>query len=520
MAGWRLLLPSFNMVGVNDEDVFATDPENSDFDTRRRVNPEQPSLFPPQDLIVPDSLRAMKKGVSAIHALPTKEGYSQSLNNRRLFDACIVVAQIHCRQRDKTFLKRVLEERISPVFEVRISDLARIAKIPGKNYLRLYRELDTLYDVGMSWNITSEDKSVEWEMKAHFLSMIGYGQNKNRGVVRFAFDPEVLALVLEPKCWATMSLQVMGKLVTGPSYALYQNAFRYVGTHNKVTSPLPTETWIELLMGASRYVVLDKKGNKRVENFGDFKRRVLVPAIQRVNDVSALDYTLELKELRSGNRIAWLQFKFIPKKQESLGIPLTWHPDVLRSLESIGYSQREIEDLSQAYSSEEVADAIVRLKGAESSMRAKGRVITSKKAYFEGILRNIAQGAASADIDHEAIEAAARQQEAERAAEVRQQRLKEAFQEHQKERFVEWLFSIPDADRQAYLDLFKASSDFTPPVRVVMDKGLTPQNVSAVALLRVWLAKTYPALMDNVLCNPEDKSFDAWMAWRLERSGA
>lgn len=152
-------------------------------------------------------------------------------------------------------------------------------------------------------------------------------------------------------------------------------------------------------------------------------------------------------------------------------------------------------------------------------MRAKGRVITSKKAYFEGILRNIAQGAASADIDHEAIEAAARQQEAERAAEVRQ-RLKEAFQEHQKERFVEWLFSIPDADRQAYLDLFKASSDFTPPVRVVMDKALTPLNVSAVALLRVWLAKTYPALMDNVLCNPEDKSFDARMAWRLERSGA
>ena len=271
---------------------------------------EQPSLFPPtEDLIVPDTLRSMRKAVSAIHATPLKEEHSHTLNSRRLFDAIIVLAQIDCRGREAGLIERVRNERISPLFEVRITDLARLAGIPGKNYKRIYEELERLFSMTLAWNLVGEDSEVAWSMKAHFLSMLGYGQGVKRGLIRFALEPSVLAIVLEPSQWATLSFQTMRGLGTNAAYGLYQATWRYLGTANKVTAALPTSTWIRLLVGESRFVKM--VDGQEIVNYGDFKRRILSDAIDRVNEVTALRYKLELKEYRSGNRISRLQFKFI-----------------------------------------------------------------------------------------------------------------------------------------------------------------------------------------------------------------
>lgn len=518
MAIWFEFVPSIIMRDVADHDIIDIAPDDPDFEMRRR-EPEQPSLFPTEDLIVPETLRSMKKAVSAIHATPIRAEHSQSLNSRRLFDACILVAQIDCRGRERQLIERIRSDRISPMFEVRVTDLARLASIPGKNYERVYAELDRLYEMSLFWNIVGDDDQVEWEMKSHFLTALGHGKGLKRGLIRFAFDPAILEIVLEPSRWATLSLQAMADLKTAASYALYQNTWRYVGTHNKVTAALPTATWIELLIGKSRYVVEDSGGGKRVENYGDFKRRVLVDAISRVNGVQALGYTLELKELKSGTRVSKLQFKFVPKKQPPLGIPLTWPQDVVRVLESIGFQQKDIEDMSQAHSYEVVAEAILRLKAAEGRLRGTGKAITSKKAYFEGILRNIAGGAVGEDLDHDKIEAEVRQQELQREAEARQDRLKEAFANHQRERFNGWLFALPEDERAELVRSFKTSADASPIVRGLFDKDLSPGSMSALAVLRGWLSKSRPELAEQAFPNPEDRTFDAWMAWKLDSGG-
>ena len=503
------------MVDVN-KDSQAAIPPDLDFQMRRR-EPEQPSLFPTTDLIVPETLRNIKKSVSAIHTSPTNAEHS--LNTRRLFDACILVAQIDCRGREKQLVERIRTDRISPMFEVRVTEIARLANIPGKNYVRLYKDLDKLYDMSLRWNLIGDDAQVEWEMKSHLLSALGYGQEHKRGLIRFAFDPAILEIVLEPSRWATLSLNVMANLKTAASYALYQNAWRYIGTHAKVTAALPTETWIELLIGKSRYVVDDGEGGKRVENYGDFKRRVLIDAIERVNSAQALSHELELKELKSGNRVAKLQFRFKQKTQHSLGLPLTWTDDILKVLENLGFDQSEIKNLSEAHSYEEVAETILRLKTAENRLATTGKTITSKKAYFEGILRNIASGSSGSDLDHEKIAEEVRQQELLKAAEVRKERLKTAFENHQRECFSAWLFSLPTTERQELVGEFKSSPSATPPVRGFFDKELTANNVSALALLRIWIGKAHPEKMEQVFPNTEDKAFDDWMAWRIEQDG-
>lgn len=501
---------------MNDSNISAIDPEDDQGFEMRRREQEQPPLFPTEDLIIPDTLRNMRKAVAAIHAVPVKAEHSQTLNSRRLFDACILVAQIDCRKRDRQQVDRIRNERVSPMFETRITDLVRLAGIPGKNYERIYEELDRLYEMSLSWNVVGEDAEVQWAMKSHFLSTLGYGQANKRGLIRFAIDPSILDIVLEPSNWATLSLQAMEGLGTAASYALYQNAWRYVNTHAKVTAALPTYTWVELLMGHSRYVVDDPKLGKRVINYGDFKRRVLMDAIRRVNDIQALGYTLELKEFRSGTRVSKLQFKFVPKKQASLGLPLTWPDDVLKVLAAVGFSDKEIADMSQAHSVEVIAETIIRLKAAEQRLKIAGRPITSKKAYFNGILTNVASGAADDDINDAKVEAEAKAQEAQREAAARQERRKQEFSKHQADVFSEALFALSEEDRSTILQDFEGSPEGSKSRLLVEKKGWNASNTGALAVLRLWLSSERVPTYEQLLPNPKDRNFDAWLAWRLD----
>ena len=488
----------------------------ADFDMRSRDAAQVP-LFPTEDLIIPEALRNMRKAVSAIHATPIKAEHAQGLNNRRLLDACILIAQIDFRKRGTDALARVKSERLSPIFETRVTDLARLASIPGKNYQRIYEELDTLFEMILRWNIVGEDAETQWEMKSHFLSSLGYGRGHKRGLIRFSLDPSILEIVLEPSNWATLSLQAMQGLGTAASYALYQNAWRYVNTNAKVTAALPTATWIELLLGSSGYVEEDPKEGKRVVRYADFKRRHLVDALRRVNDIPALSYTLELKELKSGTRVSKLQFKFIPKRTQSLGIPLTWPSDVVAALESAGFSAKEIEDISQGRSFEEVADTLVRLKQAEDRMKSQGRQISSRKAYFNGILANVAAGKNLEELDHVKIEAEARAQEAQRAAAARQERLKEEFFRHCATRFAAELFAIAEGERKGILEDF-AASDEARKAAPYLSRGWTTRNTAALAMLKGWMQRERPELIEQLMPCPEDRSFESWLAWRADQA--
>lgn len=527
MAALLHALPSLTIHHVQEPAPDAIDAElagdvanvraiaESGFDMRLRDESQIP-LFPTDDLIIPDALRNMRKGVAAIHATPSRAEHAQSLNNRRLLDACILIAQIDFRKRGKEALARVKNERLAPVFETRITDLVRLAGIPGKNFQRVYDELDSLFEMTLRWNIVGEDAQTQWEMKSHFLSSLGYGKGVKRGLIRFSLDPEILQIVLEPSNWATLSLQVMRGLGTAASYALYQNAWRYVNTDKKVTAALPTATWIELLLGDSGYVEDDPELGKRVVRYADFKRRHLIDAIQRVNDIPALGYTLELKELKSGHRVSKLQFAFVPKRSMSLGIPMTWPGDVVNALESLGFTPAEIGDLSQARSFEEVAETLVKLKQAEDRMRAQGRHIASKKAYFNGILANVSAGKSIEDLDHAKIEAEARAQEAQRASAARQERLKEEFARHGSARFAEEFFGLSEDRREQILEAFSGADEarLTQPF---LSHGWTPKNAAALAILRGWMRRERPEMLDELLPLPEDRSFEAWLAWRLDQ---
>ena len=488
--------------------------DDPDFDMRQH-EPEQRNLFPTEDLIVPESLQKMRKAVAAIHAIPRNPEDSQNLTNRRVFDGLIIVAQIHCRQRGKEFIQRIRDERVSPLFEVRTSELGKLSGIPGKNYDRIIEEINRIYEMDFEFNVCAEDGETIWENRARLLSSLGVGKNHKRGHIRFAMDPEMLILLLEPNLWASFSLSVMHDLGTSAAYALFQQTYRYINTNQKLTAALPTKTWIELLVGKNRYVK-DIDG-KEVINYGEFKRRVLNDAIEKVNEVPALSYNIELKEHRQGNRVARLQFKFIPK-EPTLQLESTWPEDILTVLKSIGFLDKEITDISQAHSSASVADAICRLKEAEQRLKSEGKSISSRKPYFLGILRNIAAG--EDEIDPEKIEAEVRVEMAERAAEERKRKMHEAYDEHRRKRFSAWVASLSVEDRKQLIADYEASEDFNPVLGKSLKKILTEENRSGLSTLRVWMEKHRSETLAGVFNTPEYQSLEGWMMWKLSGDDA
>lgn len=489
-------------------------PIAANFSTKTRSQ-TQNNLFPTEDLIIPESVLQFKKAVSAIHSFPTKADRNHSLNTRRLFDACILIAQLDIRSRRDLTIEKIRNERISPIFETQISDLAQLAGIPGKNYQRIYEDLDVLYEMSLQWNIVGEDSQVIWKMKSHFLSSFGVGEGRKKGLVRFSMDPEILSIILEPTNWATLSMQVLRTLKSKAAYALYQNTFRYIGTAKKVTAQLPIETWINLIVGPSRYLKVDPDTGEQVVNYKEFKRFMLVPAIEQINAHPALSYTLKLHERRSGNRVSALQFSFEKKQQESLDLPVAWSDETIKILQGFGFTDAEISVMSQAHGHIEIIEALTRLPKAEQALKSKGIKLSSRKFYFEGILENV-HAEFLPEKDAQEISEQVTKKAEEEAVATRKEKIDAAFAEHQSTRFRESFFDLGPSLRDELAKLFEQSEEGQRlSTKPFIAKGWSRENKPLLAMFRSWAKTARPELEGLLLPYPQDQSVEAWRDWKI-----
>lgn len=486
---------------------------------QRMLASDKQQLLSDSEIVTPQALQKMRKAISAIHVVPLKAEHAQSLNNRRLFDACILVVQGECKKKGAAYIQRVIQDRISPLFDVHISDLARIANIAGKNYIRIYEELDLLYEMSFRWNVVGEDSSIEWEMKGHFFSSLGYGNGLKRGLVRFSLDPAILTMILEPAMWASLSISVMHELKTPASYALYQNAWRYVGTQSKVTALLTTEIWAELLTGRGGYVEEDSHDGKKLVRYADFKRRILNDAISRINEISELDYKLELREIKSANRVVKLQFKFVAKRIDEAedGAP-AWPIDLVKTLESLGYSESEIIQLSKMATYDEVVESLSRFRTAQGRMRATGAHVESKKAYLQGILSRMRDEEKVCAAERVRCESELRVKNEEKNAREHDDRLREEFAKYIFDTFIHNLFDGP-ADRLKGLILDFEQTDDARKAEMLLRKGWDRNNRPLMAIVRHWIGQYRQDLMDVLLPYPYQRSFDRWRVWQQSGGG-
>jgi len=523
---------------ATDPDLLAGDPdsaeagveqlqpdESTDFRITARPDEDpQSSLFAAEDLpkapapkygelFVPEGgIKQYKKGIAALHSMPVSG--SHSLNTRRVMDAIVALVQIHYRKMPKAQREMLRELEASPMFRVTKGELRKTAGIMSKKFSRVEDILDMLHEQRIHWNILGEDNEVQWNMRSRFLASWGEGLGQYAGQVCFSIDPRVQELILEPRLWVALNLDVQKQLGTETSYALYQNAWRYIGTDNKVTADFTVATWIELLMGQCRYVRTLENGGKHVVDYSEWKARYLKPAIEKVNSISALGHTLKLIEKRSGLKVKRLQFQFIPKRQEKLETPITWPDPVLESLKSLGFEEEELAEMAQGFSLDEVVESLSRFRQAEERKKKSQERIAAPKAFFHGILANVNTQATLDDEAMAAIEKKARTEEVERRAKEQSERATYDFNQHQTRRLIDNIASWPPERKAQLLQRFDQSPAGAK-VRVLVAKGWEKAGHGAWSILKTWLAQEHQEDFFELLPNPEDRTLEAWLLWRL-----
>lgn len=491
---------------------------NDEFKMEGLSTQEQSLLFTNDALVLPDSVRQYTKAVSAIHAVPDA---AMTASARRLMDACILVAQLYHRKLSAAVIEEMRDMRVSPMFEVRTNYLRKLGGIRERNVSALLESFKTLRKVGFRWNVIGEDSRVEFNMQSSFVTTYGTGEGKASGWVRFALEPAVLTLILEPRMFAAFSLQVMDDLRTESSYALYQATFRYVNSDQKVTPRLPVHTWIELIKGPSSYVDEDPAtGEKKVKNLHDFKRRDLIPAINRINEVDALNYSLELCERKSGPKIVAWWFKFIPKKQQvfRFDIPGSWPVEMKPLLLSLGFKEPELVDMAQGYSTEEISEALRRLELAEQRHQAKGSRIYSRRHFLTTILEGIGGQKVQEEKQAEEIETIARRKAEEDAAQTRQKNLQKRFADHQQMVLTASMLAMSHEQRGELVEGFKtfARANLNTIDQRMVEKDSELKGPPVQLLFRKWLEVHMEEMHQGLLPYPQDRDFQAWMMWQME----
>ena len=478
-------------------------------------------IFLSDELLLPDALNTYRKPVAAIHAIPMRRDMALKLSARKLMEALPLAVQLDLRSRGRVeseeLIRKIREDRATPLFEIRTKELCRLAGISFSNMERIHESLADLVGYQFIWNVLHEDGNVEYEAIAPFLIRRDKGVGSRSGYTRFAFEPEILLWFLEPKMWASFSWAVtssLGGRTSGPgqeaAFGLYQNIWRYIGTSAKITPALAVADWIDLAIGPSRFVQVEKDGSKRVVDYKDFKRRYLMPALTILNGHPALNHTVEVKEETSGRRVMRLRFKFIEKKQTSLDLPLGWPTRVISELEGIGFTQRDIANLSQLYPFEQVTEALKRLPLAEKRQAQKGARVYSRKAFFTAILGNVAKGEAqTAEEESKQLREAEKRQQQEDEAR-RMEVLTERFRTHQRTMVLNGLRDLSDEERSKLFEDHLAAD----PSAKVLFRGKEPGQPYLVLFFK-WLAQAKQDLYLSWLPDAKDQNFQSWLAWQV-----
>lgn len=499
-----------------------TAPDGDSFEVlAREATPGSPQtpLFSADELFLPERPGTYRKPVVAIHAIPLQRDKNLKLSARKLMDALALAVQLDLRARGReaaqTLLRKIREDRAAPLFEIRTHRLAELAGLSTTNKARIYDILAELLNFQFIWNVLGEDGKAQYESVAAFIIRRDKGTGSQAGITRFAFEPEVLLWFLEPTMWANLNWSVMASFgheggSGEAAFGLYQNAWRYIGTNAKLTPILDLATWIDLILGPSRFVVVGEKKEKQAREYGEFKRTYLNPAITMLNAHPALTHTIAVEEFRSGRKVTRLRFKFAEKRQQAFELPLGWPDDTIEKLKDMGFTEKDMSTLAQLYNYSQVKEAMSRMPVSEARLKARGEVVQSREAFFRAILRNVSnEQIQTEEADQRALEEARRLQQ-QTELQRRQDALETRFKAHQRALVVKGLQSMAEDERNR---LIQAHLKARPADRTIYKEG--EHRGAWLILFQQWLVNERQDVFQQWLPELHDRDFQTWLVWQF-----
>ncbi|MEN3366616.1 MAG: hypothetical protein V7606_3890 [Burkholderiales bacterium] len=322
---------------------------------------------------VSTELKEFRKTNEAI-GLRVSEG-RLSLLSRKIFNVMVYHAQ---RIRKKGENAPIDSEVAKNYYWIPLAELARDAAYDSRDTALFKEQVQELQNI----RIYSED-AIQWtsERLVSSVKLVNpRGLKKQGGMLwfGFAFPPEVESMVMAPGSYTKLSVYYQALLRSGASLALYEICRRYASNPSKVTNRAEWSWWYGALTGNPVGEVLPE--------YKYFKRDVIKYAITEINMVT--DINVELIEHKQGRRVASLQFRVTPARQELLALsaPPIIDGELVQRMMALGISQ---EDACNLLVTMEDGKLRATLDLTENRMKnPKAAKIGSPAGYFKQALRD------------------------------------------------------------------------------------------------------------------------------------
>ena len=238
----------------------------------------------------------------------------------------------------------------------------------------LQRHLLSMLSHTVEWQTPSTSESQEWGA-CTLLAEVRIFTKNGELWLSWAYPPSIKAEVLTPLRYAQIRRTTIGKFRSYAALTLYEICTRYKDVPSRLTGKQRWSWWVPVLKGKP-------KADKVIE-YRYFNRDTLQPAVQEVNEVSELD--IELREIKVGRTIEFLQFEVRKKAEEVLNVrPKPLDVSMLIQAELLGIPRNEAETLYLNEGAVAFGVAVEKLK----QRLASGAAIVSKIAYFRALLKN------------------------------------------------------------------------------------------------------------------------------------
>jgi len=272
------------------------------------------------------------------------------------------------------------------MFEAPLAAVLRTTGSSGSERTAAKRYLLEMRSLEVDWESTAPGDGVKWRGFS-MLSEVALEVRRGENWVSWSYPPTIMSALREPQRWATIDLEVLGKLGSYTAVALYEICIRYRDNPSGVTSRKPVAWWVDALSNGP--------GPERRE-WRKFKNERVKDAVAEIN--SDTDLEIELIEHKQGRLIDEVQFAVRRKRQPAMARAGALQPvdaNLVLRAETLGIREIKLEGLIKEFGDDRVREqiAVLERRAASKSLRA----VENAFSYLRSLLRNEGQPEASAE---------------------------------------------------------------------------------------------------------------------------
>lgn len=362
---------------------------------------------------------------------------------------------------------------VSPAFtfSTKVGVILKALQLDRKNTKLIYAALDGLRTCKVEWNLMLDGGEMT------FISgMLSEATISKGGAVTWSYGLNLFEMLLHPKVYQAIDLQLQTEFTRYASQALYENAIRYSNLNS--TGWKDEEKWRQLL---------SSDGSPTKESYRSWKSRTLKSAMAELNVAVRCPITVKLEDKTGLDGKRQLRFILAEKPHGTLfpETPIPHDKKLLASLAGLGFNPAEIKELLENYDPDYVLGnlAYVEAKIAEGSVKSSKAYLT--KALKEDFRTASAKAAKQAVVAKEIRNAAAESAQ-----------IAEAFTKFQTDRLHQKFEALGKSAQLNYFDEFMAQGVVSNPevLKVLESAGVEaifdPRSVaerSAAGSFYVWL---------------------------------